>query len=247
MKGWWYGRPQPCLLTLLIIGASAMSVQAQPTMNLGYLTRTSNFKVQSLEFPHTDAGKTFYNLTILSAGALVASDDRGLDKTIVGTTTPGIKHAADAFNDLGNLTYVAPALGLVYLTGGHTNEDLAWKASIAVMKAGAVGLLVKDIAGRERPNGPDDKADDFKPFSTSDTFSSFPSGHTLVAFSVATVWADEKPKERFAAYGLASLVGLARIYSNAHWPSDVFFGAILGVSQGREAFRGDTNLLLLRF
>ena len=30
------------------------------------------------------------------------------------------------------------------------------------------------------------------------------------------------------AYGLATLTGLSRIYSNEHWSSDVLFGAAIG-------------------
>jgi membrane-associated phospholipid phosphatase len=231
-----------CVATML-----SRAAMAQQPLNLGYLARANDAEVQKLEYPHTDDGKIAYSVTIIGAGALIASDDRGLDKTILGTSSPTTHRVSQAFNHFGDLTYVAPALGLVYLSGGHTNEQLAWRSSIAVLKAGALGLALKDIVGRERPYGPDDRADIFKPGSNSDTYSSFPSGHTLVAFSVATVWADEKPRERFAAYGIASLVGLARIYSDAHWPSDVFFGALLGYTQGREAFKGDTNLLSLKF
>jgi membrane-associated phospholipid phosphatase len=69
---------------------------------------------------------------------------------------------------------------------------------------------------------------------------SFPSGHTIAAFSVATVFADRYRRHRpglsgtghrwvpWVAYGLASLVGFSRITLQAHFPSDVFMGAALG-------------------
>lgn len=59
----------------------------------------------------------------------------------------------------------------------------------------------------------------------------FPSGHTIAAFSVAAVFADRYRRHRWvpwAAYGLAGLVGFSRISLQAHFPSDVFGGAVLG-------------------
>jgi len=60
---------------------------------------------------------------------------------------------------------------------------------------------------------------------------SFPSGHTIAAFSIATVFAKRYPNPRWhvwLAYGLASLVGFSRVSLQSHFPSDVFAGAALG-------------------
>lgn len=60
---------------------------------------------------------------------------------------------------------------------------------------------------------------------------SFPSGHTIAAFSIATVFAKRYPNPRWhvwLAYGLASLVGFSRISVQSHFSSDVFAGAALG-------------------
>ena len=62
---------------------------------------------------------------------------------------------------------------------------------------------------------------------------SFPSGHTIAAFSIATIFADRYPKprwHRWVAFGLAGLVGFSRMPLQAHYPSDVFAGAVLGYS-----------------
>jgi membrane-associated phospholipid phosphatase len=65
---------------------------------------------------------------------------------------------------------------------------------------------------------------------------SFPSGHTIEAFSVATIIAQRYRNHRwvpYAAYGLASVVGFSRLSLSAHFLSDVFMGGALGYSISR--------------
>jgi membrane-associated phospholipid phosphatase len=65
---------------------------------------------------------------------------------------------------------------------------------------------------------------------------SFPSGHTIAAFSIATVVARRYGSHRwvpYTAYGMAALVGFSRLSLSAHFISDVFVGAALGYSISR--------------
>ena len=60
---------------------------------------------------------------------------------------------------------------------------------------------------------------------------SFPSGHEIAAFSVATVFASRYSQHRWVpwvAYGLAGVVGFSRVSLQSHFTSDVFAGAVLG-------------------
>ena len=69
------------------------------------------------------------------------------------------------------------------------------------------------------------------------SYTSFPSGHTTLAFAAVTVYAMEysdRPLVPILSYSFASLVGLSRITENKHWSSDVFIGAILGHLIGRQ-------------
>ena len=61
---------------------------------------------------------------------------------------------------------------------------------------------------------------------------SFPSGHTAVAFSMATILG-ESYDIKWLTYPVAALVGLSRIEQNAHWPSDLLAGAIIGHTEAR--------------
>ncbi|MDW5564241.1 MAG: phosphatase PAP2 family protein [Methanomassiliicoccus sp.] len=59
---------------------------------------------------------------------------------------------------------------------------------------------------------------------------SMPSGHTTLAFAVATLIAlGTKVRWGAVAYMLAALIGLSRVYLGVHWPSDVLTGALLGI------------------
>jgi membrane-associated phospholipid phosphatase len=69
---------------------------------------------------------------------------------------------------------------------------------------------------------------------------SFPSGHTIAAYSVATVYAKRYPNHRWipwVAYGLAGLNGFSRITLGAHFTSDVFMGGALGYFIARQSVR----------
>jgi len=66
---------------------------------------------------------------------------------------------------------------------------------------------------------------------------SFPSGHAIGAFAIATVVSRRYGKQHrwvpYTAYGLAALVGFSRLSLSAHFLSDVFVGGALGYSIGR--------------
>ncbi len=64
----------------------------------------------------------------------------------------------------------------------------------------------------------------------------FPSGHTIAAFSIATVVARRYGNHRwvpYTAYGIAALVGFSRLSLSAHFLSDVFVGGALGYAISR--------------
>ena len=61
---------------------------------------------------------------------------------------------------------------------------------------------------------------------------SMPSGHAATAFAAATALALLFPRLRLAAYALAALICVSRVYLGVHYVSDVVVGALLGALIG---------------
>ncbi|MCD6576044.1 MAG: phosphatase PAP2 family protein [Nanoarchaeota archaeon] len=61
---------------------------------------------------------------------------------------------------------------------------------------------------------------------------SFPSGHTAMAFLLATILAKEHPKYTIYLFAIAIATGISRLYLGLHYLSDVVAGAIIGILIG---------------
>jgi membrane-associated phospholipid phosphatase len=121
-------------------------------------------------------------------------------------------------------------------------------ATQAYLTGGAVESVVKFLSGRQRPYYFDPSSVNAQPtfhgpfYKGTDAAgnkinSSFPSGHTTVAFAAATVFAMEyknHPYIPIISYTAATLIGLSRITENKHWITDVVAGAALGFLTGQQ-------------
>jgi membrane-associated phospholipid phosphatase len=140
---------------------------------------------------------------------------------------------------------IAPvSLLLAGTIGKHPyTQKTALLAGEAMADSAILSTIVKDIGRRARPQDyPANARLTDSWFSNSGGvlkgIGSFPSTHTILAFSAATVIARRYSRHRwvpYVAYGLSSLVGFSRLTQSAHFPSDVFMGAALGYGIGRFA------------
>ncbi len=165
---------------------------------------------------------------------------RDLQRTSV-QTNGALKGTANVFSSLGFPGSAVLSAGTYFLglekhsrpiaaLGMHTGE--------AIVMGGILAEGLQMAIGRARPERDVNNAHDFifgKGFSNAD-YTSFPSAHTTVAFAAATAVSREVDRSWPAAsryvtpvsYSVATLVGLARMYKNKHWASDVVVSAGLG-------------------
>ncbi len=149
----------------------------------------------------------------------------------------GFGDAIFAVEPIGKGKYMLAGYGGYYAVGALFGDAKTQETALLGFQAFALGGLFSESAkrlfGRTRPDTEGASSWDFKGPGGE---KSFISGHTTVAFTAATVFAEQYKNTWYvppAAYTLASLVGLSRVYDNDHWLSDVLAGAVIGYSAGK--------------
>ena len=127
--------------------------------------------------------------------------------------------------------------GASFLLGHATHNDHLQETGLlsgeAAIDSTAVTYLFKGITQRQRPLEGDGHGNFFQ------GGASFPSEHSAIAWSLASVWAHEYPGwfSQMSAYGLATAVTITRVTAQQHFPSDVVVGSALGWYFGRQVYR----------
>jgi len=136
------------------------------------------------------------------------------------------------------VTYSFIGLGGASFLYGHIRQDdhlseAGLLSAEAAINSTIVAYAFKEVTQRERPYQGNGRGNFFS------GGSSFPSEHSAIAWSVASVWAHEYPSwlSQTAAYGLASAVTISRVTAKQHFPSDAVIGSALGWYFGRQVYR----------
>jgi membrane-associated phospholipid phosphatase len=180
-------------------------------------------------FHRSDLG---YGLGMLGLTLVAMHNDTWLTHESTEADSRGERRLARAAQPLGNLGIVGPTIAVGYLAARLGNRpataDAIRRIAISTAAAGATTIALKAVVGRSRPSEAPDDSDDARPFSG---HTSFPSGHTALAFALARSL-DRETDARWipaVAYPVAALVGWSRVRSESHWTSDVVVGAALGM------------------
>ena len=200
-----------------------------------------------------------FSTVVVAAGMLVANDEGIYEnfKLFQGRNA-WVDKVSPKVTMLGDWGVDCGIAGLFFL-GGLLLKDqkardtglMAWET---LLHTGLLVQVVKHLAGRQRPqveNGLDywyGPAAIFKRYSQGSFshYDSFFSGHTVSAWGLATVIAENYKNQRWVpitCYGLATLAGLSRLTEDAHWLSDVFLGAVIGYAVGKMVVRNQNKRL----
>jgi membrane-associated phospholipid phosphatase len=183
---------------------------------------------------------------------LVAPMDNNIRATFQDDDIQGwrvVHHLASGFAFAGGPgPFVAG--GALVLGGAILHRDgtatLGLHLAEAVVLAAAIDGLAKGLSGRSLPDAtPRQEPGEFSLargfHDNNGPFVSFPSGHTAAGFAMAAVLAGETARAHPraarivapAVYTAAALIGVARLYQNVHWASDLPLGAAIGIWSGK--------------
>lgn len=133
-------------------------------------------------------------------------------------------------NHIDDYVQFAPFVALYAFEWAGMKPRTDWQNRTAIMIKGQIlnlgtVYILKKVINETRPDG---------------SQYSFPSGHTANAFAGATLLSIEYGQNHkwvpYAAYAVASGVGVMRLVNNKHYISDVLFGAGLGILSIKAAY-----------
>lgn len=184
---------------------------------------------------------------LVAAGSLVFPFDMALATWVQGIgQLPGDFRRILALSELvAHGTGVVVILTVIWCLAPHQRIHLPRVAACGFV-AGLVATGLKLVHARLRPLACPPNVDEvaktwrgWLPNFNEDlgqtydyALQSFPSAHTATAagFMIGLMWL--YPRGRYLFIALAMLAGLQRVAFAAHWPSDVLFGAAIGVFLG---------------
>jgi len=177
---------------------------------------------------------------------LIATDRHTAGELVENGDHPDQFRTSQKISEIGSFYTTGTVAGVFYLVGHFKHNARAQETGIllaeTMIDGGIVGGVLKLATQRERPIK-DDASGEFW-----DGGSSFPSGHAINAWSVATILSQEygkdRPLLRLGLYGLATTVSVTRYTGHKHFLSDVLVGSAIGYGVGRYVYqrRHDASL-----
>ena len=164
----------------------------------------------------------FLGVSVIVWGVRLLPGDADLHREIMAYRGTAIHSVARWLNYGGKWQFLAPAM-LLLLACSAAARQRWWLWCGLLPIGGAAEQLFKFLIARPRPRGVNP---------------GFPSGHVTAVATFAVLLAYLLARERVSpaartvllllALALVGSVGFARVILNAHWPSDVLGGVLLG-------------------
>jgi hypothetical protein len=208
---------------------------SSPTKNR---SQTGNDLVSFKHIPE-DVGRNFFglftneNLMLITMGAGLTGLAIILDENEFDDSDDLISHLHETDEEsslgmlgqrMGNHIILPSVIAGLAITGQIADnrrfENFSYSLAQGYIVNNLLTISLKEIVSRTRPNQRNDL--------------SFPSGHTSNAFTWATILSHYYGrKAAIPAYGIATFIAWSRLDMDAHYLSDVVFGAALGYIIGR--------------
>jgi membrane-associated phospholipid phosphatase len=174
----------------------------------------------------------------LSMAALIATDRHTSGELVENGDNRERLRISKDISYAGSLYSTSGISALFYLTGRIKHDERAKETGLlaaeALINSTIVSQAIKGISQRQRPQVDHSSGEFF------DGGSSFPSGHAINSWALATVIASEygprHPAVRYASYALASAVSISRYTGRRHFLSDVLVGSAMGYGIGRYVY-----------
>ena len=184
---------------------------------------------------------------IMAGIAALSTLDRSVRHVADSSGGPWAETVSDVGHIYQRVGLTFAVAGAFYVAGLVTDQVPLRRTGQEVIESfclsGLGSQLVKRMVGRDRPyaeNGPYH----FVGFNWKNVDQSFPSGDTVVAFSLSTVLAAEAKSlpVSVALYSLAAATAFQRLHRDRHWFSDTVGGAAWGTAVGLGVVRAHRRI-----
>lgn len=167
-----------------------------------------------------------------TAGLLIA--DRRIENALPYGHYNLFQYGSDAV--IGGMGAALAGVWVYGMKGDHPHAKEVGDLELeTLVNTFMIYLPMQYISGRWRPGEGTGRGDFWKHHAMN---TSFPSGHAMFGWAMATVAAHEyhKPWQQALFYGAALAITGGRLLGHDHWSSDMFVGAALGIGIGTHIF-----------
>ena len=202
----------------------------------------TNAKKLTISPAHWSTGEWIAGGAVLAGTAVLFTQDESIARYFEGLPDNNFdKWNTYFFDPYGKMYYTIPLMGAFYIYGAAAKKDKPKAVAMDFVQASlysAIAVtLIKHVAHRHRPyqTDPLDAHLWDGPLTDDWAHTSFPSGHTIMAFTFAAVVGTHYMKTVWVpilTYSLAAAEAYSRMRAEKHWASDVFVGAALGYAIG---------------
>jgi len=191
---------------------------------------------------HWSTGEWITAGAVVGTTAILFTQDEAIATYFRGLPENNFEQVNKYFYDpFGKMYYTIPLMGAFYIYGAAAHKTKPKVVAMDFVKAslysGVIVTLIKHATHRHRPYQTDPLNAHLWDGPSTDDWgrTSFASGHTIMAFTFASVIGTHYKKTIWVpilSYGLATLEGYSRMRADKHWASDVFVGAAFGYAIG---------------